>query len=112
MADEELLSLLNEWEDVHRDPDKWWVEVNFKALARAFQSVFLEQILPDSDRLGYWLDDKELIKRPIYVRAVVFAIHEYVKEEKDLSGIAWWFEFFKWVLLKPNEPRKEEDVQR
>ncbi len=29
MGDDELISFLNDWEDVHRDPEQWWIDVDF-----------------------------------------------------------------------------------
>ncbi len=106
MSDEELLSFLNEWENVHHDPDKWWVHINFKGLAQAFQAIFRE----DASRFNFWIENKERIKRPIYVRAMVSAIHEYVKS-KQFIMLDQWLNFCEWILLQPDQS-KEKDVNR
>ena len=106
MSNEELLSFLNEWENVHRDPDEWWVEITFEALAQGFESIFKELILPDELRLYFWIDNRHRIERPIYVRTMVSAIHERVKA-KQFDKLAQWFDLCEWVLSHPDQPRKE-----
>ena len=55
LSDKELLSFLNKWENVHYDPDEWWVDINFEGLAGAFQSIFKEIIALDESRLQFWI---------------------------------------------------------
>ena len=110
MSDEELLSFLNEWENVHRDPDEWWVEITFEAFAQGFESIFKEVILPDESRLSFWIDNRERIERPLYLRAMVSAIHERVKSNQ-FDRLDEWFELCEWVLSHPEQPR-EEGVNR
>ena len=97
MSDKEILSYLNEWENVHRDPDNWWVEINFEGLARAFQTTFKERILPDEARLSFWSKNRKHIKRPIYVRAMVSAMHERVTS-RQFDVLDKCFNFCEWVL--------------
>ena len=106
MSDEELLSFLNEWENVHRDSDERWVEITFESLAQAFESIFKELILPDESRLHYWIDNRDQIERPIYVRTMVSAIHERVKA-KQFDKLDQWFDLCEWVLSHLDQPRKE-----
>ena len=50
MSDEEILSYLNEWENVPQDSKKWLEETDFEGLAREFRVTFKEQIIPDEAR--------------------------------------------------------------
>ena len=110
MSDEELLSFLNEWENAHFDPEEWWVDISFAGLAQAFQVVFKEVILSDESRLRFWIDNRDRIERPIYVRTMVSAIHESVKSQQ-FDNLNRWFDLCEWVLSHPDQPR-EEGVNR
>ena len=85
--DTDLLDYINQWDEEHRyeiegNEDEWLVEVNIEALAGAFKSVFRESILPDHDRFRFWVERCKKIERTIFVRAMVNAMEEYVKEGK------------------------------
>ena len=110
MPDDELLSYLNKWDDVREDPGQWWVEINFSGLAEAFQSLFMETILPDETKLGFWMNNIERIQRPVYVCAMVSAMHEYAKRGK-FDRLDRCFDLCEWVLSRPNQP-KEEGISR
>ncbi len=110
MADEDILSFLNEWESVDRDPDEWWVEITFGALAETFQRTLKEFIIPDESRLNFWLRNRDQIKRPIYVRAMMSAIQEHVKD-KQFDKLEEWFDVCEWILLHPDQP-EEAGVSR
>lgn len=97
MSDKEIISYLNEWENAHRDPEKWWVEINYEGLARAFQATFKERILPEEPRLRFWSNSRKHIKRPIYVRAMVSAMHERVTS-RQFDVLDKCFDFCEWVL--------------
>ena len=110
MPDEELLSFLNDWKDVHFNREEWWVDTNFRGLAQAFKSIFKEVILTDEARLKFWTDNRDRIQRPIYVRAMVSVVHERVKS-RQFESLDQWFELCEWVLSHPDQP-KEEGVNR
>lgn len=110
MSDEEILSFLNEWGNVGHDPDEWWVHINFEGLAQIFQALFKESIISDESRLHFWLENRNQLERPIYVKAIVSAIHEQVKL-KQFDNLGQWFELCEWVLSHPDQP-KEEGVNR
>ncbi len=110
MSDEEILSFLNEWENVHHDPDEWWVDINFEGISQAFQAVFNEVIIPDESRLRFWIENRNRIERPIYVRAIMSAIHDQVKL-KQFDMLDRCFDLCEWVLSHPDRP-KEEGVNR
>lgn len=106
MSDEELLSFLNEWNNVHFNSEEWWVDINFRGLAQAFESVFKEVILPDESRLHFWTDNRDRIQRTIYVQAIVSVVHEQVKS-KRFDKLDQWFELCEWVLSHPDQPTAE-----
>ena len=106
MPDDELLSYLNEWDDVREDPDQWWVNINFSGLAEAFQSLFMDTILPDKAKLGFWMDNLDRIQRPVYVCAMVSAMHEYAKRG-EFDMLDRCFDLCEWVLFRPNQPTEE-----
>ena len=106
-SDEDLLSFLNDWENLHHDPGEWSIDINFKGLAWEFQSIFKEIIIPDESRLQFWIKkNRERIERPIYVRAMVSAIHEHVKS-KQFDNLDQYIEFCEWILSHPDQPKKE-----
>ena len=107
MSDEELLSFLNEWENVGHAPDDWWTEISFEALAEAFREIFTESIIANESRLHFWLENKHRIKRPIYMRAIVSTIHEHIKL-KQFDRLDEWFDLCEWVLSHPDHPKVEE----
>ena len=110
MSDEEILSFLNEWDNIGRDSDEWWTEITFEALSETFREIFPESIIADESRLRFWLENKQRIERPIYVKAMLSAIHEHVKE-KQFDRLDDWFELCEWVLSHYEQPR-EEGVNR
>ena len=105
-TDEELLTYLNEWDDEHQDKDDWLVEINISALATVFQSLFKEKIVPDGNRLDFWMACRDKIARPIYVAGMVKAMQEMVKE-KNFDKLIQWIEFCKWVLSHTDSQRVE-----
>lgn len=115
MSDEEILSFLNEWGNVGHDSDEWWVHINFEGLTQTFQTLFKESIISDESRLHFWLENRNQLERPIYVKAIVSAIHEQVKL-KQFDNLGQWFDLCEWVLSHPDQPKKEgvnrSDVSR
>ena len=109
LGDEELLAYINEWQEEHRDEDNWLIEFNIESLAGAFQTVFKDTIMPDEKRLTFWMENRERIERPVYVKVIVQAIQEHVKEQ-HYERLDLWFVFCEWVLSQSNVDF-EEDVQ-
>ena len=106
MPDDELLSFLNEWDNIHCDPEKFWMNTNFHGLAEALQSLFIKAILPNKTKLGFWMNNLERIQRPVYVHAMVSAMHEYAKLGKfDMPDLC--FDLCEWVLSKPDQLMEE-----
>ena len=106
LPDEELLDYINEWQDEHPDKDDWLTEINIEALAGAFQTVFKDSIIPDPARLGFWVENRDNIHRPIYVRAMIDAMQEHVKA-KNFDKLDEWLPFCEWVLSHPDQEHEE-----
>ena len=106
LIDEELLTYINEWQEERHDKDDWLVEINIAALAEAFQTVFSISIIPDANRLRFWLDNRERIERPIYVRAMVDEMKQRVKA-KNFDKLNEWLMFCEWVLSHPDQDLEE-----
>ena len=106
MSDENLLSFLNEWENAQRDSEDWWANISFTGLAEAFQAAFGEVILLNDSRLNFWVEHWDRIERPIYVRAIVSAIHGRVKS-KQFDKLDQWLDLCEWVLSHPEQPTEE-----
>ena len=101
LSDEELLTYINEWDAEYRDEDDWLVEITIEALAEAFQSIFRESILPDAKRFRFWLENRERVERPIYVRAMI-GMQEYIKG-KNFDRLDESLSFCEWVLSHPDQ---------
>ena len=113
LADEELLDYINEWQDEGYDKDDWSIKINISALAEAFQAVFTESIIPNSNRLVLWIEENcQRIERPIYVRSMIRAMHEQVKG-KNFAQLSRWFDFCEWVLSYSDvDPQKNNEQPR
>ena len=107
-TDEELLSYLNEWEGKEfLSKGNLLVEINIEGLAKAFQTVFKETIIPDANRLRFWIENRERIERPIYVRMMIDGMQADVKE-KNFNKLNEWLIFCEWVLSHPNEGHEND----
>ena len=103
LTDEELLSYINEWDkkEFFSEGDLF-VEIDIEGLARAFQTVFKESIIPDANRLRFWMENREKIERPIYVRIMINVMQVEVKE-KNFDRLNEWLTFSEWVLSHPDQ---------
>lgn len=111
LSDEELLDYINEWQDEHRDKDNWLTEISIPSLAGAFQAVFTKSIIPNENRLEFWIEkNREQIKRPIYIRSMIQAMHIRIKEG-NFEQLNRWLDFCKWVISHSDEEH-EEDIIR
>ena len=111
LTDEDLLAFMNEWEkiDKHFEGDTF-VEINIAALANAFQTVFKESIIPDPNRLQFWMANRGRIERPIYVRMMIYAMEALIKE-KNFDQLNEWLTFSEWVLSHPDQEHKRDYKQ-
>ena len=103
LTDAKLLASINEWEgnELFSEGDSV-VEINIEGLAGAFRSVFEKSILPDANRLRFWIENRERIERPIYVRMMIDGMQAEVKG-KNFNRLDEWLTFNEWVLLHPNQ---------
>jgi hypothetical protein len=106
LSDGEILAFLNGWNERYRDKNNWLVEYDVSALAGEFQTLFKERIVPDKERLGYWMMNREKIARPIYVVAMVKAMMEIVKD-RCFDNLDQWMEFCAWIVSHPDSERVE-----
>ena len=106
LTDEKLLTYINEWEEneFFSEGDSF-VEIDIEGLAGAFQTVFKEMIIPDANRLRFWLENCERIARPIYVRMIIHMMQAEVKE-KNFDKLNEWLAFSEWVLSHPDQERE------
>ena len=110
LTNEELLALVNEWENAdefHREDE--FVEINIEAFANVFQTVFMESIIPDTNRLRFWMQNRENIERPIYVRMMIDAMQEHVKK-KNFDQLNEWLTFCEWVLSHPDQEYEDSHI--
>lgn len=113
LTDVELLAYINEWEKADELPaDDEFVEINIEALANTVEIVFKELIIPDPNRLRFWMENRERIEHPIYVRKMVYAMETHVKE-KNLDRLNEWLTFCEWVLThRDSNPNHEYEHNR
>ena len=102
LTDETLLTYINEWEE----EDEFYgegefVEINIEGLSKAFQTVFKESIIPDANRIRFWMENRKRIERPIYVRAMIDVMQAEVKA-KNFNKLNEWLTFSEWVLTHPD----------
>ena len=106
LSDEELFIFINEWDsgcryESNEDEESWLTEVSVEALAETFQSVFKDLVIPDETRLRYWLNRRDGVERPIYVKAMVAGMQEHIKE-RNFDELEDCLEFCQWVLSHPD----------
>ena len=89
LTDEELLTTINEWEgnELFSEGDSL-VEINIEGLAGAVQTVFEESILPDANRLKFWIENRERIERPIYVRMMIDGMQADVRRRTSINSMS------------------------
>ena len=111
LPDEVLLTYINEWEEKDRVyKNGGFIDTNIEALAGEFQTVFKKSIIPDTNRLRFWMENRERIERPIYVRMMIEAMQAHIKE-KNFDQLNKWLTFCEWVLSHPNW-KHERDYRR
>ena len=110
LTDEDLLAYINGWEKEdefsEREP---FVRINIEALANTFQTVFMESIIPDANRLQFWMQNSESIERPIYVRMMINAMQEQV-EKKNFNQLNEWLIFCEWILSHPDQEYEDGHI--
>ena len=112
LSDEDLLTYINEWDQeecIYTDTEI--IETDIESLTAEFRSVFRDQILRHTDRHGFWLENCHRIERPAYVRTMISAMQEYVKEKK-FEKLHEWLRFSEWVLSHPEQDYERDYRQR
>ena len=108
LTDKELLDFINDWEkDGESYENNSFVRINIELLANAFQTVFRESIIFDPNRLKFWMENRERIERPIYVRVMIYAMKTLVKE-KNFDQLNDWLEFCEWILSHPDREHDQD----
>ena len=103
LSDDDLISFLNTWEDAHRDPDEWWVDIDFSGLATAFQQL----LGAEPPRFINWGKRWEQLQRPIYLRYALDAATKRIAEHP--SELPQWFDVADWIMARPETARDGDE---
>ena len=106
-ADEELLSFINEWdeiEDIFEGNNL--IEVNVQGLSAAFQHVFKDHIIPVPERRRFWMENSERIKRTTFVERMIYVMRDRIAA-RDLECLDEWLTFSEWVLSHSDDSENE-----
>ena len=109
-ADKKLLACINEWEnadELYREDE--FVEINIEGFANVFQTVFMESIIPDTNRLRFWMQNWENVERPIYVRMMIDAMQEHVKK-RNFDQLNEWLTFCESILSHPDQEYEDGHI--
>lgn len=106
-SDEDLLQFINGWDKCEYLPGDDFIQITFGALAYQFRKVFTEEIIPNAERLNFWIQNRDRIGRPIYVRSIVEAINSTVKEG-NIDQLDRYFDFCEWVLSHSEDTRSAD----
>ena len=102
-----LLNYINDWEEEDKlYKNDGFININIEALAGEFQTVFKESIIPDANKLRFWMENRENIERPIYIRAMIDAMQADVKT-KNFNKLDEWLAFSEWVLTHSDREHNE-----
>lgn len=106
-TDEELLFFINEWnEETQLFEHNNLIKIDIEGLSRTFQTVFQEQIIPNSKRHKFWMENCQKIERPIFVERMIGVMREWVEENK-FDYFDEWLTFSEWVLSHPDDRTDE-----
>ena len=106
LTNEDLLNFINGWEKEDKPPkNNSFVRINIEALANAFQTFFRELIISDTNRLKFWMENRDRIERPIYIRMMIYAMQADVRE-KNFDNLNKWLTFSEWVLTHSDQKYK------
>ena len=104
LNDEELLAFLNDWDNAHRDPEQWWVDIDFRGVGLALKQA----IERDPERFLAWGDRWHSIERPIYFSYALQVGTNWVKE-KNLSKLRGWLDLCDWIMQQTYVPNRSEE---
>src|SRR5207248_4279972 len=103
-------TFLNDWAEVARDPEQWWVDIDFRGLATAFRQLIME----DPGRFLAWKERWQTLLRPIYLRFALEAAAERIGQHQ--SELLVWLEVAAWVMSRTDSQqegdRKPSDTSR
>ncbi len=100
--DDELIAFLNEWEDVGRDPEHWWIDIDFTGLGTAFSQL----IADNPDRFLKWGDRWRMLQRPIYLR---YALDTAAKRlAQNTSELPAWLDLADWIMSRSDSAREDD----
>jgi hypothetical protein len=102
MEDDDLISFLNEWEDVHRDPEQWWIDIDFDGVGIVLQQV----IAGNPKRYLDWGKRWYEVKRPVYFRYALDLAAKRIVEHKD--ELSRWFDLADWLMLQKDSTAVSE----
>ena len=94
LTDDELVAFLNEWADVGRDLEEWWVDIHFTGLATAFRHLIVE----GPDRFLSWKERWQSLLRPVYVRYALDAAAQRIRQYP--SELPVWLDLADWVMSR------------
>ena len=81
------------------------MEITIDAFSEAFGEAFRQEVIPNPERLDFWLENRHQIDRPIYVRRMIGAMSSRI-EAQDFTCLDRWLEFCEWVLSHPDRKRE------
>lgn len=111
LMDKELLDFINKWEkDDESYENNSFERINIEALANTFQTIFRESIIPDPNRLKFWIENRERIERPIYVCMMIYAMQALIKEQ-NFDQLNEWLTFCEWVLSHSDQEHNRDYLQ-
>ena len=98
-GDEKLLRYINDWnnEEVFHDGSTY-MEINVQGLSQTFEAIFKNSIIPDANRLRFWMENLERIERPIFLERMIAVMRDRI-EEKNFDNLNDWLMFCNRVLL-------------
>ena len=107
-SDSELFDRINNWSDEKQFiKDDRIVAINRVGFAAMLFDVFKDLIACDRKRMAFWLKNCDRIEHSVYLREIVFAMHEQVKTEKyDMLDV--YLEVSKRVLIYSDEMWRKE----
>jgi hypothetical protein len=103
MPDDDLVAFLNEWNDPHRDPEHWWIDIDFRGVGIAFQQAMKR----DPERFLGWRDRWHSIKRPIYLSYALEVGTNWLKEKK-VRDLTPWLNLSDWIMQQRYVPSQDE----
>lgn len=102
-SDKELLDRINGWNDEKQfTEDNWIITINRTGFAAMLFDVFKESVVCSSKKMKFWLRSCDEVEYPVYLREMVFAMHEQIKTGKyDMFNV--YLKFCKRVLSYSDE---------